>query len=323
MSLTIERQVGRDLHLQLSYAGKLTQKLEGHRFWNAAVTEPDPRTGAPPSAQNANDRVYYPQTIGLYSTQNRILGNDYRASYQSAQVRADKRFSHGFSFLVSYVFSKELDDYVLAGPGLTSGTDNPFNLKLDKGRGVFDHTHVFSMSWLWTQEHKFKNAFANHFLEDWNIAAYHTVQSGAPIAFGLGSDIALNGTGQASLEHAELQPGVTYADVGVSHPTRDAFIHKFFNTAAFVPLSQMTLGTYGNAGRNFMNGPALINTDFTLMREFPIRERMKTQLRGEFFNAFNQVHLLPPNTTVGSGSFGQITSANPGRVIQVACKLIW
>jgi len=72
-----------------------------------------------------------------------------------------------------------------------------------------------------------------------------------------------------------------------------------------------------------MNGPALINTDFTLMRDFPIREQFKAQLRGEFFNAFNQVHFSAPNTTVGSGSFGQITAANPGRVIQVAAKLIW
>jgi hypothetical protein len=323
MSLTIERQLGRDFHIQLSYAGKLTQKLEGHRFWDAAVTEPDPRTGAPPSAVNANDRVLYPQTIGIYNTQNRILGNDYRASYHSVQIRADKRFSHGFSFLTSYVFSKELDDYVLAGAGLTAGTDDPFNLKLDKGRGVFDHTHVFNLSWLWTQEHKFKNVLVHHLLENWNIGAYHTVQSGAPIEFVLGSDIALNGTGQAGLEHAQLASGMTYASVGISHPTRNAFVHEFFNTAAFVPLAQMQLGTYGNAGRNFFNGPALLNSDITLMRDFPVRERLKAQLRAEFFNTFNQVHFSPPSTTVGSGSFGQITSANPGRVIQVAMKILW
>ena len=323
MSLTIERQVGRDLHLQAGYAGKLSQKLEGHRFWDAAVTEPDPLTGAAPSLQNANDRVYYRDSIGLYGTQNRILGNDYRSGYHSLQFRADKRFSHGFSFLASYVFSKELDDVVSPQPGLTPGNGDPFNLKLDKGRGSFDHTHVFSMSWLWTQQHKFHSPLLNALLADWNIGAYHTIQSGNPIAFGLSSDIALNGTGQASLEHAQLQPGVTYNDVGISHPNRDALVHKFFNTAAFVPLSQMTPGTYGNAGRNFMNGPALINTDFTLMRDFPIREQFKAQLRGEFFNAFNQVHFSAPNTTVGSGSFGQITAANPGRVIQVAAKLIW
>jgi hypothetical protein len=134
--------------VQASYAGKLSQKLEGHRFWDAAVFEPDPLTGAPASAVNANDRVYFPQTIGIYSTQNRILGNDYRASYSSAQIRLDKRFSHGFSFLGSYVFSKLLDNLVASSPGLTGGEDNPFNLKLDKGRGNYDHTHVVTVSWV-------------------------------------------------------------------------------------------------------------------------------------------------------------------------------
>jgi hypothetical protein len=67
----------------------------------------------------------------------------------------------------------------------------------------------------------------------------------------------------------------------------------------------------------------LLNSDITLMRDFPIRERVKTQLRGEFFNVFNQVHFNAPSATVGSGSFGQITSANPGRVIQVALKVLW
>jgi hypothetical protein len=323
MSLTIEHQVGRDVHLQMSYAGKLTQKLEGHRFWDAAVTEPDPRTGAAPSLQNANDRVLYTDSMGIYSTQNRILGNDYRAGYQSIQMRADKRFSRGFSFLASYVFSKELDDYTLSGGGLTKGTADPFNLLLDKGRGNYDHTHVFSASWLWRQEHKFSNALVNSVLRDWSIGAYHTAQSGAPIFFGLGSDVALNGTNTAALEHAQMAPGMTYADVGVARTTRTAFIQDFFNTAAFVPLSQMRQGYYGNAGRNFFNGPALFNTDFTLTREIPVRERLRVHLRGEFFNAFNEVHFNAPNTTVGSGTFGQITSAGNARVIQVAGKLVW
>jgi hypothetical protein len=307
----------------MSYAGKLTQKLEGHRFWDAAVRGPDPLTGAPPSAQNANNRVFYRSTVGLYSTQNRILGNDYRSSYHSAQVRLEKRFSRGFSFLTSYVFSKALDNYLLAGPGLAAGNADPFNLRLDFGRGDHDRTHVFTASELWRPENKFSNTFLKHLLSDWSIGAYETAQSGVPIAFGLSSDIALDGTNNASKEHAQLQPGITYTDVGMNHPNTNAFINSYFNTAAFVPLTQMVKATLGNAGRNFMNGPALFNVDLTLSREFPIKERLRLQLRGEFFNLFNEKHFLAPNSIVGSGSFGRITGADPGRVVQVAAKLIW
>ena len=323
MNLTIERQIANDVAVEVSYAGKLAQKLEGHRFWNAAVFESDPITGAPASAQNVNDRVLYPQTIGLFNTQSRILGNDYRSGYHSAQFRVNKRFSRGFSFLGSYVFSKELDDVVAPQPGLTPGTDNPFNLKLDKGRGNYDHTHVFNMSWLWTQSHKFSRPVARRLLENWSIGAFHTIQSGSPLTVVMGTDVALNGTGQQNLQHAQLAPGITYSDIQVDHPNRNAYVTRFFNTAAFVPIARLPLGIYGNSGRNIFNGPALNNTDFTLMKDMSIHERLRAQLRGEFFNAFNQVHFDPPNVAVTSGSFGRILSAQPGRVVQVALKFLW
>jgi hypothetical protein len=72
-----------------------------------------------------------------------------------------------------------------------------------------------------------------------------------------------------------------------------------------------------------MNGPGMSNTDFTLIREIPLREQVRVQLRGEFFNAFNQVRFDQPNTSVASGSFGRILSAQPGRIIQVAAKVVW
>ncbi|MEJ7606382.1 MAG: hypothetical protein WKF37_08955 [Bryobacteraceae bacterium] len=153
--LTMERQVSNDLAVEITYAGKLAQKLEGHRHWNPAVFEPDPITGAPASAQNVNNRVLYPQTISLFNTQSRVLGNDFRSAYHSAQLKVNKRFSRGFSFLSSYVFSKGIDDVVAPQAGLTPGVGDPFNLKLDKGRGNYDHTHVFNMRLDLTQNHKF------------------------------------------------------------------------------------------------------------------------------------------------------------------------
>ena len=72
-----------------------------------------------------------------------------------------------------------------------------------------------------------------------------------------------------------------------------------------------------------MNGPAVKESNFTLTRGIRVRENLKVQLRGEFFNAFNLVRFDDPNTTVSSGSFGRITGAKGGRVIQVATKIVW
>jgi hypothetical protein len=77
-------------------------------------------------------------------------------------------------------------------------------------------------------------------------------------------------------------------------------------------------------GRNVVNGPALNDTDFTLMRNLLVREPLRAQIRGEFFNAFNQVDFSNPTNSVASASFGRILgTAQPGRVIQVALKFIW
>jgi hypothetical protein len=66
-----------------------------------------------------------------------------------------------------------------------------------------------------------------------------------------------------------------------------------------------------------------VNTDLAVMKDFPIREALRIQFRGEFFNAFNQVNFAAPQRLAQSGSFGRITSANDGRVAQLALKVIW
>jgi hypothetical protein len=323
INLTIERQIGKDVRVEVSYVGSLAQKLEGHRHWNPAIFENSLVTGAPPSAQNVNERVLYPQTLGLLNPQSRVLGNDYRSAYHSAQFRADKRFSRGFSLLGAYVLSKNLDDVVLPDPGLTPGVDHPLNIRLDKGRGNFDRRHAFSMSWLWSPGLRFNTGWQKRLLGGWSIAGFHSIQSGAPLNFNMGTDVAINGTGQQALQHAQLANGITYPDIQLDHPSRDAFVKQFFNTKAFVPVNLLPLGLYGNAGRNILSGPAQNNTDFTVMKEIVAREPLRVQLRSEFFNAFNQVNFDAPNVQVSSNSFGQIRSAQPGRVIQLALKVLW
>lgn len=323
MNLNIERQLRSDLVVSIGYAGKVSQKLEGHRHWNPAVFKNDPITGQAPSTANINNRVLFPQTIGLFNTQSRILGNDYRSGYHSAQFRAEKRFSKGFSFNGSYVFGKQVDNVNAPQPGLTPGVGNPFRVRDEKGRGNFDRRHVVAVSWLWSPDLKFDNRAAQLAMGNWSLGVFHSFQSGAPLNVTLGVDVALDGTGQQNLQRAQLVNGVTYDQVRRDHTSRADYVNQFFNTAAFVPAAALPRGIYGNSGRNIINGPASANTDFTLMKDFLVKEPMRLQLRGEFFNVFNQVNFSAPNTLVSSGGFGRITNANDGRVVQLALKVLW
>jgi hypothetical protein len=250
------------------------------------------------------------------------MGNDYRSSYHSFQLRLNKRFSRGFSFLGSYSLSKTIDNMVAPQPGISPGVGNPFDIKSEFGRGNYDQRHIVRMSWIWSPQGPVSGA-ARHLLGGWTFTGLTSILSGAPINIAQGTDVALNGTNQNGLQHAQFKEGITHADLTIDHGSRHDMIQRFFNTDAFVRPNDLPRGIYGNAGRNLISGPATVNTDLAAMKDFMIREPLRVQLRGEFFSAFNQVNFAAPQRLAQSGSFGRITSANAGRVVQLALKFIW
>jgi hypothetical protein len=266
--------------------------------------------------------VLYDETLGLMDTRVRVMGNDYRSGYHSFQLRLNKRFSRGFSFLGSYALSKIVDNMVAPQPGISPGVGNPFDLKSEFARGEFDQRHIVRMSWIWSPQGP-TAGIARHLLGGWTLTGLTSIQSGEPINIAQGTDVALDGTGQTGLQHSQLAPGITHENIPIDHSSRSAMISEFFNTAAFVHPNDLPRGIYGNAGRNLISGPAAVNTDLAVMKNFLIREPLRLQFRGELFNAFNQVNFSDPQRTVVSGSFGRITNAGAGRQIQLAVKLIW
>lgn len=233
--------------------------------------------------------------------------------------------SRGFSFSGSYVLSKSMTNQPEVTTGLISSIPNPFDLDALWGPSILDRRHVVAASWVFTPQRKFEGPFLNAVLSGWTLTGLHRYQSGSPLVFIMGTDVAQNGILQPNGQYAQLVPGATAVDVRRDHQNRDDMIAMYFDTAAFVPVSRVPRGIYGNAGRDLATGPSFMNTDFAVLRTFNLRsERLRLQLRAEFFNAFNQVNFNNPNTNLSSGSsFGRITSASDGRVIQLGVKLIW
>jgi len=318
-NLSIQRQLTPTLMLETAYAGKIGTKIEALRQYNPARYITDPITGAPPSLQNVNDRVIFEP--GILSPIGFLLGNNFRSWYHSWQTQITKRFSKGLSVQGSYTLAKSID---------TSSTDNlgatvsdPFNLRTERGRSDWDRRHAFVASWLWALPFRFSNHTANSLLGGWTLTAIHSIQSGTPLTFNIGQDIALDGTENGGGQHAFLEPGITAGKISLSHPNRQAMVSQFFNTGAFIPVNLLPPGQYGNASRGLISGPAFNSTDFGVLKDFAIRESLKLQFRTEMFNLFNQVNFNNPDTTQTDTTFGQITSAQDGRVIQFALKLLW
>jgi hypothetical protein len=94
-----------------------------------------------------------------------------------------------------------------------------------------------------------------------------------------------------------------------------------FDPTAFAPVT--AIATFGTSGRNILRSPGLWNTDLDITREFPIKERVRVQFRGEFFNLPNTSHFGSPSSSVTSGSFMQITSATGERQIRFGLRAHW
>ena len=322
-NLTLQRQLTGTVMIQASYVGKAAIHIDGWQSANPARFMNDPITGAAPSLQNVNNRVV--NLPGILAPNTLVLGNSFRSWYNGFQTQVTKRFSHGFTFTASYTFSKSID--TLSTSILNYQLDNPFSLGYQRGLSDFDRRHVFVPTWLWAPDVRMGNKLGRTLLGNWTLTGVHIFQSGSPFTVREGTDVALDGTG--SRQHAQLVPG---ADIHRSYANKADMIAKYFNTAAFVPPSQVPPGTYGNSGRNILTVPAAYVTNFSALKDFRLKEPFTVQFRSEFFNLLNHANLGCTNTTGGcndpdnsatSATFGRIRTAGSAREIQFALKLIW
>jgi hypothetical protein len=301
-NLTIERQLARDIVVRAAYAGNkgtyLASGVQGFREQNPAVYIPGQS-----SAANTQQRRLYPQLgpVGLFSSDN-------NSHYHSLQLNLEKRFARGFTVLANYTWSKLIDDI---GPG---GTTDPFNRRMDYGISNDDIPSVIHFSGLWQIPHWNVHGAANRLVNGWELTAITLWRSGFPFTVTSGTDNSFSGVGQ---DRADFLGGQPSLDASRSH---GQLIAQYFNTALFV---RNAPGTFGNEGKGILRAPGVFSTDLGLLKNTRITERLNTQFRAEFFNAFNNVNFSGPSATLSSSSFGRITSAGDPRILQLALKMIF
>jgi hypothetical protein len=320
-STSLQRQLGPNVVVEGSYIGKLGRDLVGHNYFNAAPFINSPVTGQPPSLQNVEQRV--PLSPGIISAQSRVLGNFFRSEYHSFQLRVERRMARSFSFSGSYALSKNLTNQPENTTGLISSIPNPFDLDSLWGPSFLDRRHVVAASWVWSPQRNFTNSISNALLNGWTVTGFHRIQSGSPLVFTMGTDVAQNGILQPNGQYALLVPGAGADAVRRDHTSTEDMIAAYFNIDAFVPLNSVPRGIYGDAARGLIYGPGDSGTDLAVLRYVNLGRDLRLQLRAESFNVFDQVNFNNPNTTLSSSTFGRITGAGAGRVVQLAIKMIW
>jgi hypothetical protein len=335
-NLNVQRAFGSDWLLEVGYIGTKGTKLPRFIEANPAVYIPGQST-----QNNADQRRLYSGCTTAansppctYSSVGEIAGIA-DSTYNALQASLRKRFSHGLSMLASYTFSKTLDDastFNITGSasqsvaGENDLAQDPFDVKAEHGRSMFDARHRFVLSYEWNLPW-FSHAqnWYGHILGNWQVNGITTLMSNTPFTVYDSSNPSLQGSAPEISGFYSSRPNIvgdansgTCQVNGVAVPVRTSGC--WFNTSAF---QHAQLGQFGNVGRNTLDGPAFQQWDFSAIKSIRIHEAMSLQFRAEFFNIFNNVNFRLPDNDINSPNFGQIQAAQPGRVVQLALKLLF
>ncbi|HXG68700.1 MAG TPA: TonB-dependent receptor, partial [Blastocatellia bacterium] len=307
-NLSIQQELGSSRVLEVAYVGSKGTKL----FASRDINQPAPS----PLFPNLRPVPFFDDINILESRSN--------SNYNSLQVRLQQRLDFGLTFLSSYTWSKSIDD---ASSFFTSAGDPNFpqdsnNVRAERGRSNFDLRHRFSLSFSYDlpigrgRAFLGDNGWVSAFLADWQAFGIVTLQSGRPFTVALLSEIDNSNTGRSSLGFgANDRPNIV-GNPEISDPSPD----RWFNTAAF---AFPPFGSFGNAGRNILEGPGYQNVNASLVKNATLTEELKLQIRAEFFNLFNHPNFDLPDNFLGSPTFGRILSAQSPRHIQFGLKLLF
>lgn len=317
---SVEKSLGAETTLEFGYLGSNGLHLQRSHLINNAPAGPGaigPRR--PFKTLSFLPGMVLPSDIAITSTTFPVSGinlleNSAQSWYQAGYVNLRRRFSHGWTFLANYTFSKNLSDAPdFRSPMFESAApqDNS-NLRREKGLAC-DVRHRFAVSMVYGLPALKQSGFVHTISKDWRLSAIYQAQSGFPFTISVFGDTANAGT---LLGENPIRANYTGQPIfDANSKTAD----RWFNPAAF---STPAAFTFGTVGRNTVYGPGRQTLDLALQREFAMTETIKVQVRAEAFNALNHTNLGTPNRFVNTPQFGTITeAATPGREIQFGVRL--
>jgi Carboxypeptidase regulatory-like domain/TonB dependent receptor len=324
-TMEIERTFGKDFVASLGYVGNKGTHLDQTV---SNYNNPDPGLG---DIQSRRPIQFYtdslkPGQLFPLSTL-RYLNSGLNSNYNALHARVEKRFAHGLTFTAAFNYQKSLaTGYSVneSSPYQSNVPQNPRNTALDRGRFGLDQRFRFVYNYVW-QLPLFQQAkgIQGAVLGGWSLNGIVQLASGFPITVAQSGD-SMN-TGSAGAPRPNIAPGSSVSRVWDSRT-----LSQWFNTAAFVRakcngcagagLFVGPLG-YGNAGEGLIDSPGLKTWDFSLFKEFRIKESHRLQFRIEAFNLFNTPQFAGPDATLGDAAFGRITTTTiDNREVQFALK---
>lgn len=303
-SLSVQSQLTKDWAAEVAYVGNRSVHSD---FEHEYANQPNPGVG------DLQPRRPWPDF-------NTLNYDDYSgfSNYESFYGKLEKRAAHGFAAIISYTFSKNLD--IGGGNVDNQSRDQDDNdLRLDYGLSDFSIGQTFVASPIYElpfgrgQRFLANGRYVNWLVGGWETSAIITAHGGLPFTVTATQDY-------SNTNSFSPRPDRTCKGTGPKT------ISEWFNTSCFTTdalAEALANGTprFGTSGRNILPGPGAQNWDLALIKRTHINDRLTSEFRGEFFNAFNHTNLGTPGAVFGTGTFGVITFSSGPRDVQLAVKL--
>lgn len=316
-NLTFEHEIVSDLTLEMGYVGSAGRHLGRRYNINAAL----PTGQVTASAPDATGTVTYtPVTARRWANYSDIQYQDQMASsgYNAFQTSLRRRNRNGLTMLLSYTWSRSIDDASSTNNSTTGTQKFPQDIrdfKSERALSDFHRKHQFTGSV--NYELPFgkgkpfmntSNGFVEAALGNWQVNAIVTMLSGRPFT-----------PQYNSADVASQRPDL------IGDPYANIPAGLLFNPNAFAKpvASPSDPDLYGNAGRNILVGPTFKNLDMSMRKSFPVTERVNLQFRAEVFNILNHPNFqLPGYLLDNTNLVGRVTqTASEGREMQFALRL--
>jgi hypothetical protein len=258
-----------------------------------------------------------------------------RSTFDSLQLKFEKRQSRGLYALVSYTLAnaqEEVGGFGAGGHTIQNTLTRDFSnldalLSAELGPNAQTARHRLTATQVWQlpigRGHAVggqMNRALDALVGGWQVSSITSWRTGLPVDV----TMAASGTDPAtglpytffSRNGGGLRPNLTGVDPNSGSDAGADRLH-YLNAAAYrVPATN----TPGNAGPASAWGPGALTTDLSLVKRFTL-DRLTVDVRAEAFNVFNHTNYSNPNGSYPSASFGSITSAGDPRIVQLAARL--
>ena len=288
--------------------------LDYLKYSRANAGDPNNRSGTNPGGTNIPIPDQMRNFDGLGDLN--VAENTTNGNYNGFQTGLRIQGRWGLSGEVDYTYSHEID----ITSGDLSGVDNPFNIKYMKGSGSYDRRQILNVNYIYKLPIFTQPGLMHSILGGWELAGTFIDETGVPTTPRMSINFDPIGLGGGYTNRPNVSGKVKKVSGTLPSGTKLAF-----NTTGFsVPTPAWAGGPnqgFGSAGKDALPGPNRVNFTTSLYKTFSIKERAQFQFRLESFNTFNHTQPNGIGNSLNNGNFGQVTSYQDPRALELGGRL--